>query len=90
MKLLWAATLVAVLTIIAGGCASTQKKAALVAPKGAEYIGTGEESQSVENVRMVAQMDDIGDYSLDGKAPVKKKKIKKPNHRTRFSSSFGY
>ncbi len=90
MKLLWAATLVAVLTIIVGGCASTQKKAALVAPKGAEYIGTGEENHSIESMRMVAQMDDVGDYSLDGNGPVKKKKIKKPNHKTWFSSSFGY
>jgi hypothetical protein len=63
------------------GC-STSHSAKLVAPKGAEYVTSGEERP--DSARLVAKMDEVGDYTLDGDAPRPKKKSRAPRHPSSF------
>ena len=86
MKVFLKAAIAAVVIATAAGCASTSKDAELVAPDGAEYVKTGSRAH---DVRMVAKMDDVGDYTLDG-APVAKKLAKRGNPKTKVSNSLGY
>ena len=88
MKIIVKAALAAMVMASATGCASTSNKEALVAPDGAEYVMTGE-SDHPHGMRMVAKMDDVDDYTLDGATTVKKA-AKRSHPRTKFSSSFGY
>ncbi len=55
------------------GCATSQS-AKLVAPKGAEYFVANEDHP--ENARLVAKMDNVDDYTLDGTSPRIKKRAK--------------
>lgn len=75
MKVFLKAAIAAVVIASAAACASTSKDAELVAPVGAEYVKTGSRAH---DVRMVAKMDDVGDYALDG-APAAKKPKRKTN-----------
>ncbi len=79
MKVFLKAATAAALIASATGCASSSKNVALVPPVGAEYVKTGTHAH---DVRMVAKMDDVDDYSLDG-APVAKKPLKKVNAKTK-------
>jgi hypothetical protein len=67
------------------GCA-TSHSAKLVAPKGAEYVTSGEETP--ESVRLVARMESVDDYTIDGDSPRPKKK--KNKGRASAKSAFGY
>ncbi len=92
MKFVLATTLVGAL---ATGCASTET-VKITPPEGAEFVSaSGDQNPTPGNFRMVAQMDDIGDYTLDGSgvSAAKSKTAKKKQNaqrRTRYSSSFGY
>lgn len=86
MKVFVKAAFAAGVIALATGCASTSKEAPLVAPVGAEYVKTGTHAH---DVRMVAKMDDVGDYTLDG-APAQKKPVKKNIPKNKFSTTFGY
>ena len=86
MKVFLKAAIAAVVIASAAGCASTSKDAELVAPVGAEYVKTGARAH---DVRMVAKMDDVGDYTLDG-APAQKKPVKKNTPKNKITTTFGY
>ncbi|NDE16766.1 hypothetical protein EBZ80_17720 [bacterium] len=58
---------------LGSGCA-TSHSAKLVAPKGAEYFVS--DGDHPENARLVAKMDSVDDYTLDGNSPRIKKRVK--------------
>ena len=77
-----------------GACVAACKNASamlFVAAK-VSHLGLlpqGQPERAGRVLAMVAKMDDVGDYSLDG-APAQKKPVKKNTPKNKISTTFGY
>lgn len=79
--------------VMVTGCKTTDKHPLREAPRGAEFISVddGSRPNAKPDVRMVAKMDEVEDYTLDGdSSPTQKTKKAAKNSKTRYSQSWDY